>query len=188
MIGFIRFVRGRTGLISSLFRALPAIFLWKAGLRSNTYAKERLLRAAFGGMPAEEFAEAGRRYADEIEKIVRTDMLDILEKRLAKGDKVAIVTASVEQWVRPWAERHGIDTVIASQAEISPDGKITGRLSSGNCHGEMKVTRILEQFPELAENRGDHYVRAYGDSSGDTAMFIFADEGIIIKSLPTDTN
>ena len=68
--GFIRHVHGMRGLIRVLLQSSWAIILWKTGFRSNTYAKLHMFAAAFKGMDAEEFRNAGKTYADKINRMV----------------------------------------------------------------------------------------------------------------------
>ena len=91
-------------------------------------------------------------------------------------DKVIIVSASIENWILPWAEKEGIEIVLATQIEVNEEERLTGYFSSPNCYGKEKVKRILEMYP----NRENYILIAYGDSSGDFDMLSFADNGYII--------
>jgi HAD superfamily phosphoserine phosphatase-like hydrolase len=86
----------------------------------------------------------------------------------AQGDKVVIVTASMEAWLKKWCEHHGVD-LVATQLEVQA-GKITGRFATKNCYGMEKVNRIKERYnlPEFG------LVYAYGDSRGDKEMLELA--------------
>lgn len=176
--GFIRHVRGISGLLRVLLVSAPAIILWKTGLRSNTYAKLRMFAAAFRGMPAEEFRQAGETYVDKINRMVRPEIKAHLNAAVRHGEPTAIVSASLGDWIRPWAASQGVTTVIATEAETDSRGRLTGRFARPNCQREEKVRRIIEAFPRLADSRADFFVTAYGDSEGDSAMLGFADEGI----------
>lgn len=179
--GMIRFISGFGGLMLSALRSLPALVAWKLGRASNAEAKQRMFRAAFGGMEADDFANACRAYSARIELMTRRDTLSALEEALKRGDRVAIVSASIADWIRPWAIQHGIEHVIATEAEVDRHGILTGRFATPNCHGAEKVRRILEAFPELSGNRENMLVAAYGDSAGDYEMLAFADEPHFVK-------
>lgn len=73
-----------------------------------------------------------------------------VESHRRAGDLLAIVTASTEYAARPLARELGIDHVIASELEIDPTGRLTGRSVAPLCYGLGKVLRT-ERF--LA-NRG----------------------------------
>ena len=103
--GFIRHVHGMRGLIRVLLQSSWAIILWKTGFRSNTYAKLHMFAAAFKGMDAEEFRNAGKTYADKINRMVRPETKASLNAAVRQNEEVAIVSASLGDWTRPWAGR-----------------------------------------------------------------------------------
>ena len=88
---------------------------------------------------------------------------------LKENAKVAIVSASPENWIKPWASKHNIQ-VVSTQLKFSND-KIEG-IEGANCNGEEKVNRIKKAF------NLDNYdkVIAYGDTKGDHPMLALADE------------
>ena len=94
-----------------------------------------------------------------------------LENHLSHGDTIYVVTASIEEWVRPWCERHHIDDVIATKVETNGKGIITGKFLTKNCYGPEKVSRLLKVEPK----RSDYYLYAYGDSRGDNEILSYAD-------------
>lgn len=185
--GFIRHVHGWHGLALVLLKSAPAIILWKAGLRSNTYAKLRMFGAAFRGMTLKEFKEKGESYAEKIERITRNDIVDALARSVKEGRNTVIVSASMGDWIRPWAARHGVNIVLATEPEVDSTGKLTGRFKRPNCQREEKVKRIIEAFPELERDREAHTVTAYGDSDGDFEMLAFADNPVKINKRQVKT-
>jgi phosphatidylglycerophosphatase C len=87
-----------------------------------------------------------------------------------QGHRLVCVSASIGNWIVPWALGHGFAQVIATQIETD-GGILTGRFRGGNCYGPEKVRRFLEIFPER-----DHYTLfVYGDSRGDEALLSLAD-------------
>ncbi len=150
---------------------LPVILLYKVGIVSNEQAKECLFSCFFRGIAGERFEEMCTRYSKTLPAIVRPQALACVSQYLAEGAEVVIVTASVENWIRPWARQMGIRRVIGTQIEIGPDGKLTGAFASPNCYGPEKVRRLLEKYPDRATYR----LYAYGDSKGDRELLEFAD-------------
>ena len=102
--------------------------------------------------------------------MVRPDVVEILRKHQAAGDQVIVISASLEDWVRPWCKAHGINCVLGTQAK-KQNGKLTGRFCTPNCYGQEKVTRLLKITP----NRENYLLYAYGDSRGDRELLQFAD-------------
>jgi HAD superfamily phosphoserine phosphatase-like hydrolase len=82
-----------------------------------------------------------------------------------------IISASMENWIKPWADVYGIGHVIATTVEIK-DGRLTGRFSSPNCHGKEKVRRLFETMGSLDQ----YHICSYGDSKGDQDLLDLSDE------------
>jgi len=169
---FIRYTNGPVRLCANGLRALPSLAGYYLGLLNNNRAKEKLLAAFFQGWSRREMENAGEDFTRQvIDKIIRPEALARIEWHRGQGHRVVVVSASPEEWVRPWAERNGL-TCLATRLEYA-DEKFTGRFDGLNCHGDEKVCRLnghLESEP------GNFYIYAYGDSGGDRAMLSIADE------------
>ena len=88
------------------------------------------------------------------------------------GATVYVVSASIEEWVRPWCYRQGVKDVLCTKAEIGSDGRLTGQLKGPNCYGQEKVNRLLEVEPR----RQSYTLHAYGDSRGDRELMAIAEK------------
>lgn len=139
----------------------------------NTGVKNYMLNAFFCGMGKEEFVSACRRYSlYRLPRIVRREAMERIRWHQRQGHAVVIVTASLEEWIDPWAMENGIRTVLASRMQYA-GGTAAGKLSGGSCYGKEKVRRLLERYPD----RCGYVLYAYGDSRGDREMLEFADYG-----------
>lgn len=169
---------GKLRTLIGALKALPWILMWKLGAVSNSVAKERLFSFLFRGMAAPGFAACCESFAPEIEKMVRPELVARMARHIAAGDEVYIVSASIGDWIVPWAEKNGVDKshVIATGAAVE-NGILTGRFSTPNCHGPEKVRRIQAVVGDI----GVRSVVAYGDSGGDLAMLALADRAFMIK-------
>lgn len=165
-IQFALFAKGRYGLIKAMIKSLPELLKWKLGIISNSEAKEALFGSLFRGMKMDVFQEYGKKFASYIEGDLRVGMIQKLKYHQHQGDKVIIVSASIGDWIRPWATDNGIDEVLATEAEVDDDNILTGKFRTRNCHGQEKANRIKQLFPDIDH----HETWAYGDSSGDDAM------------------
>lgn len=173
---FIAFARGKMVLYTSLMKSLPSILKWKLGYISNGKAKEKLFAYAFKGMNYVKFCQKGEEFIETIKNMERTPIVDKMKDAIATGEEVIIVTASMEEWIKPWATQCGVKEILSTRPEIDNAGKLTGRFTSPNCHGDEKERRIMELLPDLASHRADYFITAYGDSSGDDAMLRLADK------------
>lgn len=161
-IDFAVFSRGRGRFLKALVKTFPRLLGWKAGICSNSSAKEGLFGALYRGLDGSWFAAQGKNFAAEIDKKLRAEIVGQMEQHVRSGHEVFILTASVPQWIEPWASARGV-TVVGTEAGIDGDGRLSGRFVTPNCYGEEKLRRIKEMCPDF--DRAETW--AYGDSSGD---------------------
>lgn len=176
MIEFVAFVKGRRLLLWVLVLCLPYILLMKLRLMSNEKVKSHFLLKALGHINRAQMQQYGECFAERIDKITRKDTYDRLSSHLSKGDTVYIVTASLEEWVKPWALSKGVHRVLSTKMSYDQDSNFDGSFSTKNCYGEEKVLRLLAVEP----NRSEYHLTAYGDSRGDREIIEFADKGIYV--------
>ena len=177
LFDFIRFTYGKGGLVKCLLLNVWNLSLYAAKLRSNERAKEIMLATMIKGTSSAVFEELCKRYSMErVPQIIKENTKEIIDKHLTAGETLLIVSASPENWIRPWAMKNGFTEVIATKLE-EKDGMLTGKFASRNCYGEEKVNRLMEFFTD----REQVFITAYGDSSGDKPMLIYANHGVLIK-------
>jgi len=168
LLDFARF-NGSIRFAYTMLRITPWLVMFALHKIDNQSAKEHFLTAFYGGWSHEKFVKRAHDYIGRLNKLTNPEMIAMVERYIAGGDKVVIVSASIDDWIRPWAAQYGL-TVIASQLELV-DGIITGKLQGKNCHGKEKVVRFLQAYPD----RKSYHLTAYGDGKSDTDMFAFAD-------------
>lgn len=173
---FARFAVGNLRYMRAAICCLPRILLWKVGFKDGGYAKEQFFKLLYRGISKTEFSTLGHKFTQIIDSHLRPRTMDLLRQHLDNGDKVYIITASIGDWVRPWANANGIE-VLSTEAEVDNKGFLTGKFSTNNCNKIEKVRRLLEAEPE----RESYKLYAYGDSSGDNFLLDFADEAKRIK-------
>lgn len=170
-VDLIKFQFGASKLLLGFGMYLPHLLLMKLKLYSNSKTKEKIFKHFFKGMDLHRFNKICQSYCDKrFAEIMRPSALTYIENSEAQK---AIVSASIHNWVKCFAERLNIETVLATEIEIDKDGKLTGNFSSNNCHGDEKVVRINT----LEIDRPSYQITAFGDSSGDKAMLNYADKG-----------
>ena len=177
---FIRFVCGRWGLIGVLVRYAPLLVLMKFKLYPNWRVKQKVFSRCFGGMTMEKFNDYCRLFAEKYRCcVLRPDGVEAVRRALGEGAVVMIVSASVDNWVRPFfndvlpsSSGQGTLLVLGTQVEAK-DGHLTGQFMGHNCYGAEKVRRISVMLPAPRE---DCYIVAFGDSRGDREMLQYADE------------
>jgi phosphatidylglycerophosphatase C len=173
---FLREVCGTAAFVRALAADAPRLALAGIGAGSRDDAKERMLRRLFGGRSHAELAAYGRAFGERVATTgIRAEMIERLHWHTAEGHEVAIVSASLDVYVEPTAERLGIPTVLCSRLEVDTACLVTGNLVDGNCRAAAKLRRIRERFGE-----GGYELWAYGDSAGDAEMLAAADHPVRI--------
>ena len=174
LIEFIRFAKGSAALYWGMLIHMPWLVLMKLHLYDNGKTKERVFSWFFREMPIEEFNKLGKRfYETQADRLLSDDALRAIKEHKQKGDKVVILSASIENWVRPFASALQAEGLLGTQTEVQ-NGMLTGKFATNNCYGQEKVERLKKW---IVENRiVEPYIIAYGDSRGDKELLEFANE------------
>lgn len=172
LIEFLRFAGGSVRFYAVFALYFPLLVLMKLKLYSNHKTKEKIFAHYFKGMQIDQFDDLCRRFFDQKwQSLIYAEAKAQIAKHKVQGDEVVIISASIENWVRYFADALQADKLLATQVEVQ-NGKITGRFLTANCYGKEKVNRLLSAYPE----RNKYYLIVYGDSRGDKELLQFADE------------
>lgn len=181
LLEFIRYACGRRRFFIGFALFSPLLVLMKLHLYPNYRAKQRLFAWYFKGMSIDNFDLVCRRFAHHNQRLMRQKALDKLREIFHNNETLCVVSASIDNWVRPFfdniskASRSDFQ-VIGTEVEVDTDGVLTGKFRTHNCYGAEKVRRVQEAMPQLKSNRDDFWVIACGDSRGDKELLEFADE------------
>ena len=176
LLEFIKFACGKSKFYFGFLLYSPILVLMKLHLYPNWKAKEKIFSYYFKGMSYKKFQELGKSFASVVDGIIRDSVIETLKKHIGEGHDVYVISASIEEWVRPWCERNGGRNVLGTRGEGREKEIITGRFLTNNCYGQEKVNRLLQCEP----NRHEYYLYAYGDSRGDKEVLAFADVGTYV--------
>jgi len=169
MIDFIIYSAGYRKFLTGMIQLIPYILMYKLGVIENWKAKEKVIKKFWGGWASSTFEETAAEYSQKkITLIIREKAIEAINTHKQNGDKVVVVSASCEKWLKPWCDSHNIE-LIGTIFEISND-TVTGRISGKNCYGAEKVVRIKQKY-RISDYR---IIYAYGDSSGDKEMLNLA--------------
>jgi phosphatidylglycerophosphatase C len=168
---FLRFFAGRQRFFLDMLALLPDFALYTVKLIDRDTTKTRLLRKFLAGVPFDTYQARARAFAAVIYPLIaRPDAVQRLRTHLGVKDEVAFVSASLDQYLIPWAQSLGVRTVLATRLEVV-QGRLSGQMVGRNCRAEEKVARLHDRFGDAP------IVAAYGDSAGDTAMLKAAGQG-----------
>ena len=188
LLEFIKYAKGKGRFLMVFLMYSPLLVLMKLHLYPNWKTKQQIFAHLFAGMRIEKFDALCRGFAEENQHLLRPKGITLVHEALVAGAKVFIVSASIDNWVRPFFEIRNLKgiQVLGTQIEVV-DGKLTGRFKTRNCYGEEKVNRIskaLATEPTPGDDtapqdfiRSQYEIEAFGDSSGDKEMLAFAHQG-----------
>ena len=162
---FLKFAVGSFGFYAGLLRLAPMLAAYGLKRISNDVAKEQLIGHFFADWEVAKFEAAASDYSINcIERIIRPEALATLQRHQSDGHHIAVVSASIEDWLKPWCNAHNVDLIATRLQKVG--GRLTGRFASNNCSRAEKVSRVRECFDldEFDE------IYAYGDSRGDREM------------------
>jgi HAD superfamily hydrolase (TIGR01490 family) len=156
---------GKT-LLGLLDSRLPGI-IFRSG---RDAAKERIFSKYWQGKDYELFVETGKKYSVErLPILMKNQAREAISFHRQRKDKLVLVSASLHEWMEPWALDAGFSAVIATEPEVK-SGTLTGLFSTPNCRGPEKVRRLRE----MGLPGPGAIVYAYGDSRGDRQMLELA--------------
>ncbi len=159
---FLIYSRGKARYYWGLILLSPYIALYFLSIVSRQWIKERLITYFFNAVPIVEFDKISDQFVEEkIPQMLRVKAVERINFHLSKGDRVIVISASPENWVKTWADQHGCETVATRLK--TDNGRITGKIFGKNCQGKEKVHRIKSY---LNINRYSQ-IYTYGDTRGD---------------------
>lgn len=168
------------GLVNVIFKSLSIstkLLGFCFGWTTRQKAKEALLTCFLKGMKKSDLNNRAVEFANnDLPCYVKKEAVDKINWHKAQGHTIALVSASIENYLIPWAASYGFDCVLSSKLEIDDEQKVTGRLIGENCWGKEKVRRLEEFFGKKVEDGHPRYtLYAYGDSRGDLELLAYAD-------------
>lgn len=169
LMEFIRFYHGTTKFLLGLLIVSPILGLFILKLIPNWKAKEKVLWIFFKGENMNEFNQKCEAFCKRVlPKLIRPKAIEEISNHKNENAEVAVISASAENWVRPWCKAQGIGC-LATHLEVK-DGKLTGRIEGFNCYGPEKENRIRSCYTLTDYDE----IYAYGDSNGDKEMLALA--------------
>jgi phosphatidylglycerophosphatase C len=170
---FLSYVSGNhlVFLLNYYVRCFIFIAKMKLGTIKVQQLKEKRLTLILNSISDEKLEEISNIFAEtQIPLILREKGMERISFHQELGHDVVLVSASVNLFLKPWCDKHGI-MLITNEIKRN---RSTDRMSfrEEDCNGEMKVLRIkrlydLEKYAKIF---------AYGDTAGDSEMLAISDE------------
>ncbi|MDP9043691.1 MAG: HAD-IB family hydrolase [Pseudomonadota bacterium] len=109
----------------------------------------------------------------------------LVREHQARGDLIALVTATNDFVTAPIAAAFGIDDLLAVRLERGAAGTITGRIAGTPSYREGKVTRVHEWLAARGKSWSDFgCVTVYSDSLNDLPLLERATEPVATNPTP----
>ena len=167
---FLYFAVGRKRLLAGKVLLAPVILGYKSGIVPPGKAREIVAGFGFRGRKLEDLYGVGGHYARHVlPRYIRSKALRRIRWHQTNGDKVVVVSASLDFYLIHWCEHHDLELICSRF--IAGHGRVKGTYDHGDCSGIEKASRIKKRY-DL-----DTYssVYAYGDTADDKEMLALAD-------------
>jgi phosphatidylglycerophosphatase C len=172
LLPFLFFTHGWMKASYNLLTLTPHFIQFIFNRQSRQLVKEKILTTFYAGYSMKELQKQGQIYADQkLDKYLNLEAMERLRYHQAQQHRCLLVSASLDFYLSPWAQRQGFETVLSSQLQVSPTGQVTGKLKELNCWGPEKRRLLLSYLGP--KKFYDLYV--YGDSEGDREILQLAD-------------
>ena len=157
----------------SIFKISHAVYLFivpyffsMGNQEKRGLLKEKIFSFFFKGYSAAQFETACKKITPYLLRGERVEILRQLKRCVEENYITAIVSASMPNWIAPWARQYQVAYIIGTTPAFEGDF-LTGKFSSPNCNGPEKVRRIKNEILGLADFEE---ILAFGNSAGDSEM------------------
>lgn len=115
------------------------------------------------------------------------EMLEVLEEQKKLGRTIVLSSASPEIWVKPIAEKLGVDYYFGTTVEVEPHVRLFPDIIGGNNKGANKLRKMKTILPDgFDPNSGEKLPNSHGfsDSHADLPMLNICEDASMVH--PTD--
>ena len=145
---------------------IPLFVVSKLKIVDPGKVKEKFISKFMKGLSVSEINQLAQNYFDQNHKGLIHPKADEYIKLLSNYNDKFIVSASIDFWVKPFADYYGMG-LICTKAKFDDNGFFTGKFASKNCNNEEKKVRIEQEIDLTFYDE----IISFGDTKGDEAMF-----------------
>ncbi|WP_462163878.1 HAD-IB family hydrolase [Pseudoalteromonas xiamenensis] len=147
---------------------IPALVLYKLKLLPARKMRPLVSFLAFVGKRRNKIENDGQYFVKSvISKHLREIALERIKWHQARGDRVVVVSASLDAYLTPWSRTLGVELLCS---ELSGANRLSGLYRHGDVSCETKA--LLVQG--LCDLSAYHSIYAYGDTDEDSALLTLA--------------
>lgn len=173
---FIFYALSKRHIVKQGLKTLPWIQAYFLNIYPAHAMRPKLFKAMFTGFSKSDADPIALEYAHSLQQHLNSPIYEQLIKHQLRGDRIAIVSASIDIYLKPISQILNVD-LICTETEVL-NQFYTGHYSSPDCSGEEKRQRILKQY-DVDEFQS---IYAYGNSYEDQAMLDMADYPYMVGS------
>jgi phosphatidylglycerophosphatase C len=174
------------------WRIVPMIIdalCFKAGWKSNHWAKKRFLTHLAGGLKRHQAEALCRPWVERLlAKHLREDALRVLRHHQKQGNLTILATASPDLYANLICRLLDMDLCLATRLHWTLDHCISGQLVGDNCYGEVKRDMVVEWLKKSGRMAADgtcHVtIDVWSDHHSDLPLLLIADQGYAINPTP----
>ncbi len=171
MFSFLKFYNKRKFYLNFI-KHLPFFIMLKLNLAEAERVKKNFVSSILKGEKEKNIQQKAASFFEEnYPSILREKALNFIQNIDRNNSECYLVTASLDIWVKPFSEKLNLK-LLSTQAKFE-HGIYIGEFATKNCNGIEKVNRIKEVIKKQSFNK----IIAFGDTSGDKEMLVWADEG-----------
>lgn len=159
-----------------------AYFTHVLRMKNDTQAKEVAL-AFLKGKTVEQVQDFAEEFCREVlGKRLFPQARAEIESCKSQGLRILMVTASPDFYLKPLIDLLGLDGIVGTRADVTPEGVYTGRIAGLNCRGMEKPLRIAEYLAARGYELDTEISCAYGDSGSDWPMMSLVKHPVAVNA------
>ncbi|WP_122901247.1 HAD-IB family phosphatase [Acinetobacter sp. B51(2017)] len=167
--GFIFYALKKRHIVRQGLKILPQIQAYYRKRYPADQMRQTLFYTMFKDQDATSIQTIANEYAQSLIGTLDSALLIRLKAHQARGDRVALVSASLDLYLKPLCDYLDID-LICTQPQIR-QSKLTGHYQTPDCSAEQKSLRVQAAY-DLTQFAN---IYAYGNSHEDEALLALAD-------------
>lgn len=142
--------------------------------------------APWRGRSSDEQQAAMNAFLSEVARpALRESALSLVQQHQLAGDRVAIVTATVDFITRPIAQLFGVEDLIATELARDAAGRITGLILGVPAFREGKIRRVQDWMDKSGLSRSQFdRITFYSDSTNDLPLLEWVDHPVATNPGP----
>lgn len=150
---------------------LPTVIRYKLGWLAGDKTRNKVYKFIFKGKNEKQMRQKGEAFADSIiPSLIRDSAFEKIVWHKSRGDRVVIVSASLDVYLKPWCRKHGLDLICTEVDSVN--GVLTGHYVNGDCSSLEKQIRVENKYDLNDYNT----IYAYGDTPEDKELLSLADK------------